>query len=108
MGPMDQVMQMLPGMNRLPGPVNIDEKEIGRVEAIILSMTRQERERPSIINGSRRKRIASGSGTTVQEVNRLLKQFDDMQRMMKKLSRGGFRRGLQGLQQRGRPGGFHR
>jgi signal recognition particle subunit SRP54 len=108
MGPMDQVMQMLPGMNRLPGPVNIDEKELVRTEAIILSMTRSERERPSIINGSRRKRIAAGSGTSVQEVNRLLKQFDDMQRMMKKLSRGGFRRGLQGLQQRGRPGGFHR
>lgn len=108
MGPMDQVMQMLPGMNRLPGPVNVDEKELVRVEAIILSMTRQERERPSIINGSRRRRIATGSGTTVQEVNRLLKQFDDMQRMMKKLSRGGFRRGMQGLPFRGRPGGFNR
>lgn len=108
MGPMEQVMQMLPGMNRLPGPVNVDEKELVRVEAIILSMTGQERERPSIINGSRRRRIAAGSGTTVQEVNRLLKQFDDMQRMMKKLSRGGFRRGMQGLPLRGRPGGFPR
>ncbi|MCU0452481.1 MAG: signal recognition particle protein [Bacteroidetes bacterium] len=108
MGPMDQVMQMIPGMSQLPGPVNVDEKELVRVEAIILSMTRHERERPSIINGSRRRRIATGSGTTVQEVNRLLKQFDDMQRMMKKLSRGGFRRGMQGLPFRGRPGGFHR
>jgi signal recognition particle subunit SRP54 len=107
MGPMEQVLQMLPGMGRLPGPVNVDEKDLTRVEAIILSMTRQERERPSIINGSRRRRIAAGSGTTVQEVNRLLKQFDEMQRMMKKLGRGGSRRGMQGLPFRGRPGGFH-
>lgn len=102
MGPMDQVMQMIPGMNRLQGQVNVDEKGLARVEAIILSMTRHERERPAIINGSRRRRIAAGSGTTVQEVNRLLKQFDEMQRMMKKFSRGGFRRGLQDLHLPGR------
>ena len=102
MGPMDQVMQMIPGMNRLQGNVKVDEKELARVEAIILSMTRLERERPAVINGSRRRRIASGSGTSVQEVNRLLKQFDEMQRMMKKLGRGGMRRGLQGMRLPGR------
>ncbi len=97
MGPMEQVMGMIPGMNRMPGNVQIDEKEFSRVEAIILSMTRKERERPAIINGSRRKRIALGSGTSVQEINRLLKQFDEMQRMMKRVTRLGMRRGLKGL-----------
>jgi len=96
-GPMDQVMEMIPGMNRMQGQLNVDEKEFARVEAIILSMTRKERVKPSLLNGSRRRRIALGSGTSVQQVNRLLKQFDEMQRMMKKLTRGGMRRGLQGL-----------
>ena len=96
-GPMDQVMGMIPGMNRMQGQLNVDEKEFARIEAIILSMTRKERVKPSLLNGSRRRRIALGSGTSVQQVNRLLKQFDEMQRMMKKLTRGGMRRGLQGL-----------
>jgi signal recognition particle subunit SRP54 len=64
---------------------------------MIQSMTKDERRRPSIINGSRRRRIALGSGTTVQEVNRLLKQFDEMQRMMKRLSKGGMKRAMQGM-----------
>jgi signal recognition particle subunit SRP54 len=81
----------------MQGQLNVDEKEFARVEAIILSMTRKERVKPSLLNGSRRRRIALGSGTSVQQVNRLLKQFDEMQRMMKKLTRGGMRRGLQGL-----------
>ncbi|MCI0707780.1 MAG: signal recognition particle protein [Ignavibacteriae bacterium] len=97
MGPLSQVMGMLPGANRLPANAQVDDSALGRVEAIIQSMTNEERQRPSIINGSRRKRIAMGSGTTVQEVNRLLKQFDEMQKMMRKFSKGGKRRAMQGM-----------
>ena len=97
MGPLSQVMGMLPGMNRIPGDVEIDDKALVRIEAMIQSMTNEERLRPSIINGSRRRRIALGSGTTVQEVNRLLKQFEEMQRMMKRLSKGNMKRALQGM-----------
>ncbi len=97
MGPVSDVLAMIPGMNRIQGDVNIDEKQLVRVEAIIQSMTKKERARPSIINGSRRKRIADGSGTTIQEINRLLKQFDEMQKMMKKFSKGNMRRSLQGM-----------
>jgi len=68
--------------------VNIDDKAFKKVEAIIYSMTREERKSPKILNGSRRMRIAKGSGTQVQDVNRLLKQFDDMQKMMKNMTRG--------------------
>ena len=89
MGPISQVLGMLPGMNRLPADTAVDEGALVRIEAIIRSMTHAERRHPSIINGSRRKRIALGSGTTVQDVNRLMKQFDQMQRMMKTLSKGG-------------------
>ena len=97
MGPLEQVVGMIPGMNRLPAGAQIDEKALVRIEAIIQSMTGEERTKPQIINGSRRKRIAAGSGTSVQEVNRLLKQFDEMQKMMKKLTKGNFRRTLGGL-----------
>jgi signal recognition particle subunit SRP54 len=100
MGPLSQVMGMLPSMNRIPHNAQVDDNALVRVEAIIQSMTNEERRRPSIINGSRRKRIAMGSGTTVQEVNRLLKQFDEMQRMMKKFSKGGkggMKRAMQGM-----------
>jgi len=97
MGPLSQLTAMIPGMNRLPDNAPVDEKGLVRVEAIIQSMTREERQRPSIINGSRRRRIAQGSGTTVQEVNRLLKQFDEMQRMMKRLSKGNVRRTMQNM-----------
>jgi signal recognition particle subunit SRP54 len=89
MGPISQVLGMLPGMNRLPADTTVDEGALVRIEAIIRSMTPKERRTPSIINGSRRKRIAMGSGTTVQDVNRLMKQFEQMQRMMKTLSKGG-------------------
>ncbi|MBM4159723.1 MAG: signal recognition particle protein [Ignavibacteria bacterium] len=97
MGPLSQVMGMLPGMNRVPADVQVDDKALVRIEAMIQSMTSEERVRPSIINGSRRRRIAMGSGTTVQEVNRLLKQFEEMQRMMKRLSKGSMKRALQGM-----------
>ncbi|MBI4429149.1 MAG: signal recognition particle protein [Ignavibacteriales bacterium] len=97
MGSLNDVMGMIPGMDRIQRNVSIDDKQIVRVEAIIQSMTKEERSRPSLINGSRRRRIAIGSGTTVQEVNRLLKQFEEMQRMMKKMSKGNMRRALQGV-----------
>ncbi|MFN0159554.1 MAG: signal recognition particle protein [Bacteroidota bacterium] len=89
MGPLNQVLGMLPGMHKLPDNVSVDEKATGRIEAIIRSMTLEERRKPNVINGSRRKRIASGSGTSVQEVNKLMKQFEQMQKMMKTLSKGG-------------------
>jgi signal recognition particle subunit SRP54 len=97
MGSLEQMMSMIPGMNKLPANTKIDENNLVRVEAIIQSMTAEERIRPSIINGNRRRRIALGSGTTVQEVNRLLKQFDEMQRMMKRLSKGTMRRTMRNM-----------
>ncbi|AMX84065.1 signal recognition particle [Geobacillus subterraneus] len=88
LGPLDEILKMLPGANKIKGldSIQVDEKQIARVEAIIRSMTKEEKMHPEIINGSRKKRIAKGSGTTVQEVNRLLKQFDDMKKMMKMMT----------------------
>jgi signal recognition particle subunit SRP54 len=97
MGPLSQVLGMMPGMNRLPNDVQVDDNALVSIEAIIQSMTIEERTRPAIINGSRRRRIALGSGTTVQEVNRLLKQFEEMQRMMKRITKGGMKRAMQGM-----------
>jgi signal recognition particle subunit SRP54 len=97
MGPLEQVVGMIPGMNRLSAGAKIDEGALVRIEAMIQSMTGEERAKPQIINGSRRKRIAAGSGTTVQEVNRLLKQFEEMQKMIRKLSKGNFKRTLRGM-----------
>jgi len=97
MGPLDELMDMIPGMNKKAMKnVSVDEKQIGRVEAIIQSMTTREKEEPDIINASRKKRIAVGSGTSVQDVNRLLKQFDEMKKMMKQMtnmSKGGKKKG---------------
>ena len=97
MGPLSQVLGMLPGMNRMPSDVKVDDNALVRIEAMIQSMTHDERVRPSIINGSRRRRIAVGSGTTVQEVNRLLKQFEEMQKMMKRMTKSGVKRAMQGM-----------
>jgi signal recognition particle subunit SRP54 len=83
MGPLQNVLGMLPGMPKEIRNAEIDDKEIGRVEAIIRSMTPEERRKPELINGSRRTRIAKGSGTTPTEVNNLLKQFKQVQQMMK-------------------------
>jgi signal recognition particle subunit SRP54 len=93
MGPLESIMGMIPGMSSIKGLAENqpDEKQIGRIEAIIGSMTPEERRKQHIINGSRRKRIARGSGTSVEEVNRLLKQFVQMQKMLKQLG------GLAGL-----------
>jgi len=97
MGSMRDLLGFIPGMDRALKGVNIDEKAFSRVEAIILSMTKAERNNPKILNGSRRKRIALGSGTSVPDVNRLLKQFEDMQKMMKNITRGGKSRLLRQL-----------
>jgi len=82
LGPLENLLGMLPGVSKL-GPLSVDEKQIRRTEAIVLSMTPKERTRPEIINGSRRKRIAKGSGTSVPAVNQLLRQFSDMRKMMR-------------------------
>ncbi|MBT3168708.1 MAG: signal recognition particle protein [Candidatus Cloacimonetes bacterium] len=95
MGPLDQLMEMMPGMNnKAMKNVKVDEKELKHIEAIIYSMTTTEREKPNIINGSRRHRIAKGSGTSVQQVNRLLKQFEQMKKMMKQFSNPKFMKGM--------------
>jgi len=85
MGPLQNLLGMLPGMNTLPEGVDLSESEkaMGGVEAMIFSMTVEERQNPSIINGARKKRIAQGSGKTIQEVNSLLKQFEEMRKMIK-------------------------
>ncbi len=89
MGPLGNLMKMVPGMGKaMQGMGQVDERELDRIEAIILSMTPHERANPAEINGSRRKRIAAGSGTNVQAVNRLVKQFGQMRKMMKQLSEG--------------------
>ncbi|MBM7644331.1 signal recognition particle subunit SRP54 [Scopulibacillus daqui] len=87
MGPLDELLGMMPGANKIKGMKNlkIDEKQISHIEAIIRSMTPAEKTDPDIINASRKKRIANGSGTSIQEVNRLLKQFKDMKKMMKQM-----------------------
>jgi signal recognition particle subunit SRP54 len=83
MGNVKDLMGMLPGMGKALKDVDIDDDAFKHIEAIIHSMTPAEREEPEILNGSRKKRIAKGSGTSVQEVNRLIKQFDDTRKMMK-------------------------
>ncbi len=97
MGSMDQILSMLPGVNQSQmKDVKVDEKAIDRMEAIIRSMTPREREKPDIINPSRKRRIAAGSGTSVEEINRLLKQFDQMQQLMKQMNGKGKKRKLPG------------
>jgi signal recognition particle subunit SRP54 len=88
MGPISNLLGMIPGMNAQLRNVKIDERELDRIEAIVLSMTPLERRRPDLIKGSRRLRIARGSGTTVQHVNQLVKQFGQMQKLMKQLGKG--------------------
>lgn len=92
LGSIGQIMEMIPGMGKLKSQFNIDdqqaEKNMKRIEAIIFSMTPEERRKPKVINANRKRRIAHGSGTSVQEVNQLLRQFQEMQNMMKKLGKG--------------------
>ena len=90
LGPMESILKMLPGVNsKMLTQANMDPKRLKHVEAIVLSMTREERKTPSLINGSRRARISKGCGRPISEVNRLLEQFRDMQKMMKKAAAGG-------------------
>src|SRR5207248_1752948 len=101
MGPIEQILGMLPGMGALKemkqAREQVDDRQMARVEAIINSMTAKERRNHQLINGSRRKRIAKGSGTTVEEVNRLLKQFIQMKKMLKAMG------GMAGLAKGKRP-----
>ncbi|MCL2167019.1 MAG: signal recognition particle protein [Clostridiales bacterium] len=99
MGPLDQILGMLPGAGRMKGikDIQVNEKDMAHVEAIIRSMTPEERRRPQIINGSRRRRIAAGSGTGISDVNRLLKQFEQMQKMMKQFGQMGKNMGKMGM-----------
>ncbi|KMY53590.1 signal recognition particle [Bacillus sp. FJAT-27231] len=99
MGPLDEIIKMLPGANKIKGlsNVQVDEKQISHIEAIIQSMTSEEKQHPEIISSGRKKRIARGSGTSIQEVNRLLKQFEEMKKMMKQMS---------GIQQKGKKKGM--
>ena len=98
MGNLDQILAMMPGANTgALKNAQVDEKQMARIEAIILSMTPEERLKPEIINGSRRKRIAKGCGLGVEDVNRLLKQFDQMKKMMKQFTNMGKRRGFGGM-----------
>jgi signal recognition particle subunit SRP54 len=100
LGPLDELLKMMPGANKIKGlnNIQIEEKQIAHVEAIIRSMTMEEKTHPEILNSNRKRRIAKGSGRTVPEVNRLLKQFEDMKKMMKQMT---------GMQQKGKKkGGF--
>ena len=98
MGPLKQVMSMLPGMGNKLKDVDIDDRQLLRVESIIYSMTKRERERPDIINPSRKRRIAAGSGTSVEEVNRLLRQHEQMKKMFKQLNAKGKGKRGRGMQ----------
>jgi len=95
MGPLDQLLEMIPGMNKLKNQgLSVDGSEITKVDAMINSMTKAERNNPQIINGSRRRRIARGSGTSVGDVNQLLKQFQQMKKMMQQMNKRGKRGGM--------------
>ena len=99
MGGLTSIMSMMPGMSQMKGGIpEVDEKSMDRVEAIILSMTKEERANPSLLNPSRKQRIAKGAGVDISEVNRIAKQFDQMKKMMKQLpGMMGGKRGRGGL-----------
>ena len=113
MGSMASIINMIPGLSGKVKEEDIDERRMPRIKAIILSMTKHEREKPSIIDAKRKRRIAAGSGTKVEDVNNLLKQFDQMQKMMKQVTgKGGRRkamnmfRNMGGMSGMGGMGGF--
>jgi len=98
MGPIDQIMEMMPGIGgKQLKNLKVDENELTRIESVIKSMTVEERTNPEIINSGRKKRIASGSGNSVQQVNKLLKQFAQTKKMMKQFSGMGKKQGKRGL-----------
>jgi signal recognition particle subunit SRP54 len=104
MGPLDQILEMLPGANKIKGmkDMKVDDKQMARVEAIVKSMTTDEKRKPELLNANRRKRIAQGSGNSVQEVNRFIKQFDDMRKMMKQFSGMMGPKGAKGMKKLGK------
>ncbi len=106
MGGLTGLMDKLPGVGQLPADVKskVNDKDLLRLEAIISSMTPHERRSPQVINGSRKRRIANGSGTQIQDINRLLKQFEQMQKMMKKMSKGGLGKMMKALKGKLPPG----
>lgn len=107
MGSLKSVLSMLPGMDKQLRDVDIDDRQMLRVEAIIKSMTKKEKAKPDIINSSRKKRIAAGSGVKVEDVNRLLRQYDQMRKMFRQInSKGGKRRMLRGMRMPGGPNGM--
>lgn len=100
MGSLGSLLEMIPGIGKAIRGADLDDSSFVKIEAMIQSMTFDEKQKPAIINGSRRKRIALGSGTTVQDVNRLLKQFEEMQKMMKRLTKGGTRQFVRDMRSR--------
>ena len=100
MGPLEDLLKMIPGMSQAPGMENfkVDPKDVARKKAIVLSMTKAERENPDLLNPSRRRRIAAGSGNSIVEVNRLIKQFKESQKMMQQMSKGNLN-GIPGMDQ---------
>jgi signal recognition particle subunit SRP54 len=88
MGPFQNVLKLIPGLGKQLGELDVDDKQLARVEAIVLSMTPRERALPHVIDGSRRKRIANGSGTTVEQVNQLLLARKEMEKVMKQMGKG--------------------
>lgn len=98
MGSFSSILKMIPGANKL-GDIKVDDKEFVKIEAMICSMTKKERRNPKILNGSRRQRIAKGSGTTVQDINKFMKSFEMTQKMMKQMQnkKGGMKNALKGL-----------
>ncbi|HOS48445.1 MAG TPA: signal recognition particle protein [Bacteroidia bacterium] len=100
MGNIKDLMGMIPGMGKMVKDIDIDENSFKSIEAIIQSMTAQERENPELLNGGRRKRIATGSGTSIQDVNRLIKQFEDMRKMMKMFTNGQAQKMMRNMPQR--------
>ena len=108
MGGLGGLLDKMPGMQQMPANLAGQEREMGKMVAIVNSMTPGERRFPAVINGSRKKRIASGSGTQIQDVNRLLKQFSRMQKMVKKLSKKGGMENMMRTLESNMPRGFRR
>ncbi len=106
MGNIKDVLAMMPGMGNQIKDADIDERAIYRTEAIIKSMTKKEREKPDLLNASRRRRIAAGSGTSVEEVNRLMRQYEQMKKMFKQMNNKGFAKRMGGMKMPGGFGGF--
>ena len=92
LGPLENILKMLPGARNMGlNQININPKDMAHIEAIVLSMTPYERKHPEVLKATRKQRIAKGSGRSVEEVNRLLKQFEEMKKMMKMMSNGNFK-----------------